>query len=536
MPIESPKRGALPSPKSDIAAATHYRAQIGAPPTFIVLPQKLSFWGNDEYGDCVTAEEAFAKACSKPEIYIPDDEVIAWAGSHNALNGAYITGVMASMQFDGFIEGRFVYCDGPYLLVDQTNAATLQSAIATGPVKLGVAADQLETAWDSTNGNSGWFATGFQAESPASEDHCVSLCGYGPISWLAQQLNVAVPPGVDGTKPGYAMFTWNSIGIIDVASMSNITFEAWLRRPTTVAVKEGSAWTPQVAAPKGGTSADPALAAFNGKLYALWKGQNNDPAMWLSSSPDGVQWTPQVAAPKGGTSAGPALAAFNGRLYALWKGQNNDQAMWLSSSPDGVQWTPQVAAPRGGTSAGPALAAFNGRLYALWKGQKNDQAMWLSSSPDGVQWTPQVAAPRGGTSAGPALAAFNGRLYALWKGENNDQAMWLSSSPDGAQWTPQVAAPTGGTSAGPALVAINSRLYALWKGENNDPSFWLSFSHGAQWTPQDQGPSGGTSAGPALAAFNTNVYALWKGENTDPSLWLSDASLGSALGQPGNSL
>lgn len=30
------------------------------------------------------------------------------------------------------------------------------------------------------------------------------------------------------------MFTWDSIGIIDVPSMTAVTFEAWLRQPTTV--------------------------------------------------------------------------------------------------------------------------------------------------------------------------------------------------------------------------------------------------------------------------------------------------------------
>jgi hypothetical protein len=33
------------------------------PTNFIILPQKISFWGNYSDGDCVTAEEAFAKAC-----------------------------------------------------------------------------------------------------------------------------------------------------------------------------------------------------------------------------------------------------------------------------------------------------------------------------------------------------------------------------------------------------------------------------------------------------------------------------------------
>ena len=60
----SPKRGALPSPRSALATATPYSARLlGAPPEYIVIPPQLSMWGNDVHGDCVTAEEAFAKAC-----------------------------------------------------------------------------------------------------------------------------------------------------------------------------------------------------------------------------------------------------------------------------------------------------------------------------------------------------------------------------------------------------------------------------------------------------------------------------------------
>jgi hypothetical protein len=49
-------------------------------------------------------------------------------------------------------------------------------------------------------------------------------------------LRPSVLQGVDGSKPGYAMFTWGSIGIIDVPSMVAITHEAWLRTPTTIVV------------------------------------------------------------------------------------------------------------------------------------------------------------------------------------------------------------------------------------------------------------------------------------------------------------
>jgi hypothetical protein len=108
----------------------------------------------------------------------------------------------------------------------------MHAAIFQGPVKLGIAADQIELVWAANGALSGWFALNFHAD--ANEDHCVGVSGYGTIAWLAQQLGAHVPAGVDGTKQGYAMFSWNSIGIIDHASMVAITHEAWFRRPTTI--------------------------------------------------------------------------------------------------------------------------------------------------------------------------------------------------------------------------------------------------------------------------------------------------------------
>ena len=47
-----------------------------APAQFAYVPKQLSMWGNDQYGDCVSAEEAFAKACYSPEIFIDDQRKI----------------------------------------------------------------------------------------------------------------------------------------------------------------------------------------------------------------------------------------------------------------------------------------------------------------------------------------------------------------------------------------------------------------------------------------------------------------------------
>lgn len=224
-------RGAIPSPRHRLAAAAPHIITGPTPAQVLYKPSQLSIWYNDQYGDCVTAEEAFAKACHSPEIFITDQEVYDWANAHNFLNGTTLVDVLDVMVKNGFTQSSHTYDDGPHVAVDWTSAATLQNAIAHGPVKIGVAADQLQNVVPNPP-KSGWFALGFSEDS--NMDHCVSLCGYGPLSWLAEQLGVSVPNGVDGSGAGYGLFTWGTIGIIDEASMLAITGEAWLRNPTTV--------------------------------------------------------------------------------------------------------------------------------------------------------------------------------------------------------------------------------------------------------------------------------------------------------------
>ena len=224
-------RGAIPSPREKLAASAPHVITGPTPPKLLYKPAQLSFWLNDQDGDCVTAEEAFAKACYHPEIFITDQDVQAWAQKHNVLNGAIISNVLEWMMAGGFQQSGHTYDDGPHVAVAWSNPAILHNAIAHGPVKIGIGADQLETVWQKHPTN-GWFATGFKPDS--AEDHCVSLCGYGTFSWLAHELGVQVPTGINGNMPGYGMFTWDTIGIIDQPSMVAITHEAWLRNPTTV--------------------------------------------------------------------------------------------------------------------------------------------------------------------------------------------------------------------------------------------------------------------------------------------------------------
>ena len=227
-------KGATPSPRHRLAAAIPHTISspiVPVPQNFLWKPAKISMWGNDVHGDCVTAEEAFAKACHSPEFFIPDDEVIAWATKNGVLEGTDLTTVLDLMQTGGFPQSGSTLNDGPPVSVDWTNPAILLDAILWGPVKLGIAADQLQPIVEA-NPRDGWVATGFTPDN--NEDHCVSCCGYGTLSWLAEQLGGTVPDGVSEFTPGYAIFTWDTIGIIDLPSFQAIPGEAWLRVPNTI--------------------------------------------------------------------------------------------------------------------------------------------------------------------------------------------------------------------------------------------------------------------------------------------------------------
>jgi hypothetical protein len=79
------------------------------------------------------------------------------------------------------------------------------------------------------------------------------------------------------------------------------------------------------------------------------------------------------------TSAGPALAVFNDRLYRAWKGMSGDNRMF-SSRFDGAHWS-QEHSGMGLTSDGPSLAAMRNALFAAWKGVPGDNRMFFASYP-----------------------------------------------------------------------------------------------------------------------------------------------------------
>lgn len=231
-------KGAIPTPRWKLATARPYHAPpfllSAIPTTFGCVPQTLQMWGNDQFGDCVSAEEAAAKAMYSvwygqgSELLIPDAVLVAWARKYGFLQGATLTDPMDMMIKYGIVVDGVTYKDGPYSSVNWMDDTSLTPAIFQGPVKIGVAASQLENVHQDTNG---WFASNFRKDG--NTDHCVLLNGFGMVGDLADLIKVKVPASVKASARGRFLYTWSSFGIIDDSSMEAITSEAWLRSPTT---------------------------------------------------------------------------------------------------------------------------------------------------------------------------------------------------------------------------------------------------------------------------------------------------------------
>jgi hypothetical protein len=225
--------GEFPSPNHELAAASPFKG-TSAPASFLAWPVEVRNWEGLSATDSLWAEEAFAKACADPRVSIPVEAI------QRAAQECGSTNFSRFMQTRGLQMDRKVYLDGPFFTVDWANAAGLHAAIAhVGPVKIGVDLANLASGSHSrvTPGTSGWATYGLP-KSGQPQSHCASLCGYGALTELADLfeshgVRVNVPPGMP-TGLCYATFTQGSIGIVDRQSLMNILGEAWVRNPTTI--------------------------------------------------------------------------------------------------------------------------------------------------------------------------------------------------------------------------------------------------------------------------------------------------------------
>lgn len=279
------QRGARPTPRHELAAAMPhrptYREIASAPAKFFTLPSVMSPLGNDRWGNCVTAEQSasimaysiWGRGYAARKVYISTATTVGWARSHGVLNGAGLREVMTWNQTDALLGANGTgYLDGPHLAVDYTDDAAMRAAIVQGPVKLGVAASQLQGPVNASNDQSGWVLTG--ARTDQNIDHCPAAWSYGTFAELVALFTAAgfacsVPSGQDPSEPSYGMYTWGTQGIVSRSSLIAICGEAWLRTPTSPQITPTPTPQPTPAptpSPVPVPPAPPVPAGYTGKI------------------------------------------------------------------------------------------------------------------------------------------------------------------------------------------------------------------------------------------------------------------------------
>jgi hypothetical protein len=238
--IDGPKSfptGAKPSSFASIidaiktGKATVYKARGTIPAKVTPVPPRISYWGNNQFGVCVSSESAFSMASysvyvGAEEVFIKEADLIAWARQRNYLNGATLLEVINDMQSDGIKDEKGILRKaGQPSSVDYRDENALKSAISIGPVSIAIDSNALPSNASNKNG---WFISG--SRSYRNTDHCVCLSGYGSSAELFKALGLPVPSGAPAN--GYFLFTWNSIGVVDHKWLLNTCVEAWVRNPT----------------------------------------------------------------------------------------------------------------------------------------------------------------------------------------------------------------------------------------------------------------------------------------------------------------
>lgn len=235
------KRGARRTPLASVIealrtgkAAVYHSVEV-APTQIITIPKRISYWGNNQFGICVTSEMCYAFAdystfVGVDEVFVTEATCISWATQHGVRDGADLLQVIQMMQRDGIKDesGTLRKCGTPST-VDYSSESLLQNAIAVGPVSIAIDANALPSG---AGNKSGWIA--LSGSRHPNTDHCVSLCGYGKLKDLCDALGISVPSGVDPNKVCYLLFTWNTIGIVSHEWIMGTCVEAWLRTPTII--------------------------------------------------------------------------------------------------------------------------------------------------------------------------------------------------------------------------------------------------------------------------------------------------------------
>lgn len=272
---------------------------------------------------------------------------------------------------------------------------------------------------------------------------------------------------------------------------------------------------------------DATAAAIQGALHKL--GQLDENAHYTSAefalemvksvAHVSYQWYAADIIPNIASTHAPAFAAYQGLLYVIYKGADNNQLYYTYF--DGKKWATDPGSlvipgvEMGATgSAPPAAVVYDGKLYVFYTATANDYICYTYF--DGKNWAADAsslivpdAAEMDNTTA-PAVAVYNGYLYIAYKGGGwtmDPDSMYYDYF-DGTNWNknpfllnvPDVVATTS-----PALAIYDSKLFLTYKGPpgKSQNSFYCKHFDGSTWSAEQLLTDGGANGLEVISSAST---------------------------------
>jgi len=288
--------------------------------------------------------------------------------------------------------------------------------------------------------------------------------------------------------------------IVNAAAGSLLTAVLGLQSASAVTLVETSFW-------------QPALAAFNGKLYLAFAG--TDRQLNVMSSTDGLNFGAPVVIPNNSSQVGPGLAGFNGKLYLAWAGTDSRHRINYVTSTDGFTWGGQTLFGSEASAGNPALAASSTQLLIAYNGVNsahnlNVACIVCTSLSPGTKNIYPI-----GSDYGVAITSSNDNFFvAFTRNVPAKPVVVLSSTaaqPLGFTQQPEL----GGISVGPAMGSLNGFVYIGYPTASPaaGPLLIQTFQvvNGTTLSRVGgQNISAQTTENIAIASFNGHLYYAWK--------------------------
>ncbi len=204
----------------------------------------------------------------------------------------------------------------------------------------------------------------------------------------------------------------------------------------------------------------PAMAFYNGKIYAAFQANDTSHKLFVTSTTNGVPYPAATGYPDIEIGSAPAIAEFRHQLYVAFQADDASHQLFVTSSSTGSGFPTATPHPNILMGSAPAIAVFRSQLFIAFRANDASNDVWIASSNDGFHFSSKrIAGPvnpqQMGPNSSPALVVSNNVLYCIYGADDLAGEMLVMSSTDGVTWEgPKAYLNVHIGAAGPGATAI----------------------------------------------------------------------------------